>query len=235
MNKKEAKNATLGCEVMTFQFSESKQPVRNVLINGTPWFVARDVCDVLGLKDTNMSLKPLDDDEKLTQKILGSGQTREMWLISESGLYALVLRSNKPYAKTFRKWITSEVIPELLRKGSYGMSHPEQKYDYIDARSMPYHTQDINGYNVRCIDIGSGTLYSLNDLNRALQSSTGSSQLARKLNAQETLAVKVLIFGNTHPAWFTNGKGARLVFAGSRRIKGNGVPRQLNLPEGGML
>lgn len=103
-------------EVMTFQFSESKQELRNIVENGKPWFIAKDVCDVLGLTDTNKALQSLDEDEKLTRKFFVSGQNRKMWVISESGLYALILRSNKPYARTFRKWITSEVIPQLLKK-----------------------------------------------------------------------------------------------------------------------
>lgn len=203
------------CEVMTFQFSESKQSVRNVILQSKPWFVAKDVCDVLGLKDTNMSLKSLDEDEKLTQSIFGSGQNRKMWVISESGLYALILRSNKPYAKTFRKWITSEVIPQLLKKGYYGMSR-QQADDFVDARNIPFTTKPLNGYNVRVVEIEGVIWMSVNDINRALHSSTGSNQLAKKLNAIETLAIKIWLFGNTHPAWFTNQRGAQLTISGSR-------------------
>jgi prophage antirepressor-like protein len=61
----------------------------------------------------------LDEDEKLTQKIFGSGQNRKMWLVSESGLYALIMRSNKSQAKHFRKWVTAEVIPSIRKHGGY--------------------------------------------------------------------------------------------------------------------
>ncbi|MDR2816155.1 MAG: Bro-N domain-containing protein [Proteiniphilum sp.] len=82
-------------------------------------FCAKDVCDALGLLDTSMSVKALDDDEKLIQKIFVSGQTREMLFITESGLYALVIRSNKPAARKFRRWITGEVLPALRKYGMY--------------------------------------------------------------------------------------------------------------------
>lgn len=87
--------------------------------NGEPLWVAKDVCDVLGLSDTNMALKSLENDEKLTQALLGSGQSRKMWLITEPGLYSLILRSKKPEAKAFKRWITHEVLPTLRKTGGY--------------------------------------------------------------------------------------------------------------------
>ena len=68
---------------------------------GEIWWVAKEVCDVLGLVDVSMSLKSLDADEKLTQTLFVSGQNRSMWIISEPGLYRLVMRSRKPDAKAF--------------------------------------------------------------------------------------------------------------------------------------
>ncbi len=90
--------------------------------DGSIWFVAKDVCNALGLSDVSMSLKKLDDDEKLIQKIFVSGQRRDVWMINESGLYALILRSNKPEAKKFRKWVTNEVLPALRKQGYYEIS-----------------------------------------------------------------------------------------------------------------
>ncbi len=87
--------------------------------NGEPWFVAVDLCDALGLNDTEVSLRKLDDDEKLTRKLYVSGQIREVWTVNESGLYNLIFRSNKPEAKEFRKWVTSTVLPEIRKTGGY--------------------------------------------------------------------------------------------------------------------
>ena len=85
--------------------------------NGDPWWVAREVCNVLDLNNITMALQGLDDDEKLTSTLLMSGQNREVWLVNESGLYALILRSNKPEAKKFKRWLTHEVLPAIRKTG----------------------------------------------------------------------------------------------------------------------
>ena len=82
-------------------------------------FCAKDVCDALGLSDVSMSVRSLDDDEKGTKKVCTPGGAQEMLFVTESGLYALIIRSNKPAARRFRKWITSEVLPSLRKYGVY--------------------------------------------------------------------------------------------------------------------
>ena len=214
-------------EVMTFQFSESKQPVRNLLIKSVPWFVAKDVCDVLGIINSKQAVASLDDDEVYKTYLTDSlGRKQITNIISESGLYALILRSNKPHARTFRKWMTSEVIPTIMKKGYYGVCRKSAN-DFIDARNIPYTTTELNGYPMRSVNVEGQTWLSLNDLNRAIHSSTGSNQIAKKLNAIEALAIKIWIFGNTHPAWFTNARGVQLVLSGSR------INKQLQLKLGG--
>lgn len=104
--------------------------------NGEPWFVAKDVCDVLGLGNITEALRNLDDDE-LSSEILKSGnQRREMKLVSESGLYALVIRSNKPNARKFRKWITSEVLPSIRKHGGYIASNGTESVEELYMRAM---------------------------------------------------------------------------------------------------
>lgn len=206
-------------EIMTFEFSESKFPVRNILIDDEPWFVAKDVCDVLGLEDTNKALLKLDDDEKLTRKLFVSGQNRKIWLISESGLYALVLRSNKPYAKIFRKWVTSEVVPSLRKTGRYKMKNFKEENDFIDARDIAYEHRSFQGHPIRCITIDSETWLSMNDIHKSIGSRTDSTQAARKLNRKQSLAQKIWIFGNTKPAWFVTLKGLNLMLCSSKIFK----------------
>ena len=104
-------------EIVPFGYND--QLVRTVLIDNSPWFVAKDVCAALDLSDVSMSVSKLDDDEKLVQKIFVSGQNRDVVIINESGLYTLILRSNKPQAKRFRKWVTSEVLPNIRKNGVY--------------------------------------------------------------------------------------------------------------------
>lgn len=93
--------------------------VRVLIKDGEFWFVAVDVCNILGLTNATEALRNLDEDEKLTSVILRAGQNRTVNLINESGLYALILRSRKPEAKSFRKWVTSEVLPSIRKHGAY--------------------------------------------------------------------------------------------------------------------
>ncbi len=88
--------------------------------NGNPWWIAKDVCDVLGLQNPTEALRGLDDDEKNTLRITeGNRGNPEKAIINESGLYTLIIRSNKPEAKAFRKWVTKEVLPTIRKTGGY--------------------------------------------------------------------------------------------------------------------
>ncbi len=100
-------------------FEYGNQSIEVVIHDGEPCFIAADVCNVLGLDNVNRALTKLDDDEKLTLKILRSGQIREVSGVRESGLYTLIIRSNKPEAKPFRKWVTAEVLPAIRKTGKY--------------------------------------------------------------------------------------------------------------------
>lgn len=86
--------------------------------NNEPWWVVKDVCDILEHTNPTMAINMLDDDER-TKKSLG--RQGETWLISESGLYTLIIRSNKPQAKPFRRWVTHEVLPTIRKTGGYMM------------------------------------------------------------------------------------------------------------------
>lgn len=100
-----------------FQFKQ-QQDVRAVMIDGDPWFFAMDVCAAVALTDTNKALIGLDDDEKREHEQY-SGSGRKPLLINESGLYSLILRSRKPEAKAFKKWVTAEVLPAIRKHGMY--------------------------------------------------------------------------------------------------------------------
>lgn len=89
-------------------------------VNNEPWFVAKDVCDVLEIKESHRSVSLLDDDEKGRHIMTTPSGDQEMVTINESGLYSLILRSRKPEAKAFKKWVTSEVLPAIRKSGSYG-------------------------------------------------------------------------------------------------------------------
>lgn len=107
-------------EVQLFNFENHE--VRSLLINSEPWFVGRDVAEVLGYKKPeNAIANHVDDDDKTTTLIqgIGSNYKSKTMIINESGLYSLVLSSKLPSAKKFKRWVTSEVLPALRKTGQY--------------------------------------------------------------------------------------------------------------------
>lgn len=117
-----------------FTFPETGQRVR--VVEGPdeePWFVARDVCDCLGLGNPRSSLALLDEDEKGVHIVDTLGGPQALSIISEPGLYSLILRSRKPQARTFKRWITHDVLPALRRTGHYSMSAPSSASTAVDA------------------------------------------------------------------------------------------------------
>lgn len=109
-----------------FQYQD--QPVRTLTIEGQPAFVANDLCAVLDLTNPRQTLSYLDDDEKgvTTNDTLGGQQ--QMAYVTEAGMYSLVLRSRKPEAKMFKRWITHEVLPQIRKTGSFGAPALPQSY-----------------------------------------------------------------------------------------------------------
>lgn len=94
--------------------------IRTVEIDGEPWFVGKDVATALGYSDTSDALKRhVDDEDKLTRCFTDSGQSREMYIINESGVYSLIFSSKLEKAKAFKRWVTSEVLPAIRRHGAY--------------------------------------------------------------------------------------------------------------------
>ena len=94
--------------------------VRTMMIDGEPWFVGKDVADILGDADTDQALrKRVDNEDKLTRQIDGGGQKRNVTIINESGLYALILSSKLQNAKKFKRWVTAEVLPAIRKTGTY--------------------------------------------------------------------------------------------------------------------
>lgn len=105
---------------LTKIFNYGDKEIRTEIINGDAWFVAKDICDILEIGDTRKSVGYLDDDERTTSPITDSlGRTQNTMIVSEAGMYSLVLRSRKPEAKAFKRWITHEVLPAIRKTGKY--------------------------------------------------------------------------------------------------------------------
>ncbi|MBN1987845.1 MAG: hypothetical protein JW783_00425 [Bacteroidales bacterium] len=242
-----------------------------IVVNKQPCFIAYEVCEILGLTNPSERIKSsLDKDEYLPYVLHRSGQKRSVNLVTESGLYSLIFQSRKPEAKSFRKWVTAEVLPSIRKNGHYGngtMQHLtaiesgitaligavtsltetfgkvtnninerltklEQQsvvqkkqalasVSYIDARNQEYDFTKINHNGVRRITINETVYYSISDFCQAIGANTGAWQIARKLNSQRPTAIKIWLFGNTHPAWFTTKNGLRLIVSGSQKLKGD--------------
>ena len=110
-------------EIKLFNYGDNA--VRTIEKDGEVWFVAKDVCDILELKNPSDALKSLDNDERSSLRISEGtspkGGNPNFNVISEAGLYKLAFRSNKPIAKDFTRWVTHEVIPAIFRTGSYSV------------------------------------------------------------------------------------------------------------------
>lgn len=105
---------------MTIFENEDFGSVRTLTIDGEPWMLGKDIADILGYTNTAKAIRDhVDDEDKLTERIVLSGQYRSAVFINESGLYSLVLLSKLPSAKRFRRWVTSEVLPAIRKTGSY--------------------------------------------------------------------------------------------------------------------
>lgn len=108
---------TASTAITPFNFNE--HAVRVIQIEDAPWFVATDVAESLGYKSPKDAASYLDDDEKGSAIVRTPGGDQKLTVINESGLYALVLRSRKPEARKFAKWVTSEVLPAIRKTGKY--------------------------------------------------------------------------------------------------------------------
>lgn len=107
-------------ELQNFTFDGST--VRTIAINNEPYFIGKDVADILGYTNTAKAIRDhVDDEDKLTERIVLSGQNREVIFINESGLYSLILSSKLPTAKGFKRWVTSEVLPAIRTHGVYAV------------------------------------------------------------------------------------------------------------------
>lgn len=109
--------------------------------DGEPWFVAKDVAEILGYSETNRMIARLDEDEirkfASTEMVGANSKAREFTIINESGLYNAVLRSTKPNAREFRKWVTGEVLPSIRKTGGYLIARKDESPEEIMARASP--------------------------------------------------------------------------------------------------
>lgn len=126
-------------ELSVFKNAEFGE-IRTVTINNEVWFVAKDVCDILGIQNVTQSMQQLENFER---SMFNIGRQGEVNIISESGFYTLVLRSRKPIAKPFRLWVTSEVLPQIRKTGGYIPVKEEDTNEEIMAKAYLIATETL--------------------------------------------------------------------------------------------
>lgn len=221
-------------ELQVFTFSEKSQPLNTTIINGEPFFIAKDICDVLEFQNpTDIVKKFLDNDEYLTYKIDRAGQKRDMVFVNESGLYCLIFRSNKPAAKTFRKWVTSEVLPQIRKTGSYstrnykrtecytGSGYVAKGFykNYIDFKGGTFTITPFLDSQIKTLEYEGQQYYSIPNFLRALKNSTGAGQWATKLKTANIPVERFWLFGASTPAPFTTQAGLNQIKLAMRTIR----------------
>ena len=142
-------------------FGFENHGVRVMTRNGEPWFVAKDVCDILEIANNRDAIVDLDDDERGVGTTDTPGGKQEMTIISESGLYSLVFKSRKPEAKTFFKWITKEVLPSIRKTGSYGVDEKTKRLE----TELQIYRQKMQVFEEHC----PATFYSLDEVASLMQ------------------------------------------------------------------
>lgn len=133
-------------------FNYGSNEVRTVMIDGEPWFCLADVCRVLALAEPHRVAARLEEDERTQMTVTDNlGRKQKTWFISESGLYAVILRSDKPEAKPFRKWVTAEVLPRIRKKGGYiaGVSSREE----LLAKALLAAQRALEGQSARIAEL----------------------------------------------------------------------------------
>lgn len=140
-------------KVTIYRYDENK-PMRTLNLNGEPWFVLRDVCEVLGLGNSRMVADRLDEDEKGVSQIDTLGGVQNATIISESGLYNVILRSDKPEAKPFRKWVTAVVLPSIRKNGGYIAGQEELSPQELMAKALLVAQKTLTDRDARIKELG---------------------------------------------------------------------------------
>ena len=101
--------------------------------DGNPWFVAKDVCDVLGIANSRDATSSLGEDKRRTSTTDTLGGKQQVVIISESGLYRLLFQSRKPEAQRFCDWVTDIIIPEVRKTGGFGLAEAKARIEYLES------------------------------------------------------------------------------------------------------
>lgn len=125
-----------------------------------PWFVAKDVCGALGLGQVTRAISNLDRDEVTTSKVTDSlGRDQQMNIVSEAGLYSLIMRSRKPEAKAFKRWVTHEVLPSIRKDGGYMVAREDESDEQVMARALLIADKALKARDARIAELEPKALF----------------------------------------------------------------------------
>jgi len=221
MNAKKRRPAQSQKEQMkVYTFNQSNQPIRVEVIDNEPWFVAKDVCDVLEHTNHKVAIQGLDEDEVRKVYLIDNlGRKQETYVINESGMYALIVRSNKSQAKPFRKWVTSEVLPSIRKTGQYKIERTRLRPELAIPDDLPnfprnhiFNTDyiEVRNYPIRRVTINGQFYYCLVDVQVAAGMDTRHrGQLNREI--RKTYSFKIQTKNNSKLAEYLNAEGIQIL------------------------
>ena len=174
--------------------------IRGIEINGEPWLVGKDVAEVLGYKNTRDALsKHVDDEDKSSVAIHDGRQNRNMAIVNESGFYSLVLSSKLPSAKKFKRWVTSEVLPQIRQTGGYNSKELSEFIKKQQEQINNLHSMVLNLINdaeriEKCVGIRSKQVF---NYSRYIKNRLG----IRKIDANYEVIKQRILFENNCQRW----------------------------------
>ena len=201
----------MGQDIQKFVFPVTNQETRIVDNFGEPWWIAKDVCEILGVDNVSQAISRLDDDEKSFIIINdGTPGTPNRAVINEAGLYNLILGSRKPEAKAFRRWVTHEVLPQIRKTGAYG-----ETVSQIDLSDPAVVMAALVAQNKKALEL-QGKVNELAPKAEALDRISGSegsvcfTDAAKMLRVSPSYLIKYL----TEKAWIykRNGGGHHIAY-----------------------
>lgn len=183
--------------IKTFDFKsaagELLASVRTVMVDQAPWFFAVDVCQALGLSDTNKALLSVDDEDKREHEQY-SGSGRKPMLVNESGLYTLILKSRKKQAKRFKRWVTSEVLPSIRMTGSYSLTPSNDLPDFSDEVAAARAWADEREAARRALGYVERQAKYIEHLENLFQPGMSPCQFCKQLNGVNVQQVNAFLF-----------------------------------------
>ncbi|NDO82645.1 transporter [Citrobacter sp. NCU1] len=186
-------NATIKTFDFKSDYGELLASVRTVQISQSPWFFVVDVCQALGLNDTNKALLSVDD-EDMCEHEQYSGSGRKPMLVNESGLYTLILKSRKKQAKRFKRWVTADVLPSIRATGSYNLIPSNDLPDFSDEVAAARAWADEREAARRALGYVERQAKYIEHLENLFQPGMSPCQFCKQLNGVNVQQVNAFLF-----------------------------------------